>query len=254
MIIDCVMLCHELDMFELRLRLLWDHVDKFVVLESPNTHAGKPKPVHFHENRERFKWAESKLVHLIDERKLPQIENDFTIEKFQRECLINEAKKVCGPNDLIMVSDIDEIPSVEVIRDLKSGMYKDFPLVMKQDLYYYNIHCPRKKKWLGTVVDKSDKISPKIRDERYKYPIIETGWHLSYFMTPEDMAIKLKSFAHNNIEDSYSEKEYIVGHIKKNTNFLRKADGDEIPMPIPEYLMNELKKYPVFVGDYEHLR
>lgn len=252
-ILDCFLFCHELDLLEVRLKVLYDYVDKFVILESPNTHSGKPKAMNFQKNRERFKWADSKIVHLIDERSLPEVENDFTIEKFQREYLLKEARKICSTDDLIMISDVDEFPSREVIEDLRAGKYTEFPIVMKQDLYYYNVKCPRKKKWLGTVVLKPGKetLNQTVRDNRYKLPGPETGWHFSYFMTPEDIAVKLKSFAHCNMEDLYSDPEYIMGHVRKNTNFLRKADGDQFPREIPGYILDEMKNYPVFMGVYE---
>ena len=51
---DCFSFFNELDLLEIRLNVLKDAVDKFVLVEAGETHSGKPKPLYFKENEARF--------------------------------------------------------------------------------------------------------------------------------------------------------------------------------------------------------
>ena len=58
---DAIIFSIELDLLEIRLKELYDVVEKFLILESATTFTGKPKALVFHENRERFRFAEDKI-------------------------------------------------------------------------------------------------------------------------------------------------------------------------------------------------
>ncbi len=64
-IFDTFLFNNELDLLEVRLRLLYQYVDCFVIQESDYTHSGKLKPLYFDLNRYRFEWAAHKIIHLI---------------------------------------------------------------------------------------------------------------------------------------------------------------------------------------------
>ena len=78
---DCFLFNNELDLLEIRLKYLWDVVDTFVIVEADTTFAGEEKPLHFKENKERFKWAESKIKHVVK-----KVDRDKIGRKLKKYC------------------------------------------------------------------------------------------------------------------------------------------------------------------------
>ncbi|MFH1563854.1 MAG: N-acetylglucosaminyltransferase, partial [Nitrospirota bacterium] len=106
MIIDCFMFFNELDLLEIRLHSLASYVDRFVLVESPITHSGNPKPLFFEENKDKFK--DFNITHLIY---LPAERGIWGREIRQRAYLLNGIADA-DPEDMILISDVDEIPDL----------------------------------------------------------------------------------------------------------------------------------------------
>ena len=75
-IFDTFTFYNELDLLELRLNILGDVVDYFVINEANITFTGKPKPLYYQENKERFKKWEDKIIHHVT------IDDNKTLEKY----------------------------------------------------------------------------------------------------------------------------------------------------------------------------
>lgn len=108
MIYDCFTFFNELELLEVRLHELSGVVDKFVLVEATQTFTGRPKPLYYAENRERFSRFHEQIIHVIVDDS-PKSDNPWTIEHFQRNCIARGLTQ-CRPDDWIMVSDADEIP------------------------------------------------------------------------------------------------------------------------------------------------
>lgn len=54
MIYDCFPFFNELDVLEIRLNVLYDTVDYFVITEADKTHTGRHKEYIFEQNKDRF--------------------------------------------------------------------------------------------------------------------------------------------------------------------------------------------------------
>ncbi len=247
MIFDTFMFCHELDLLEVRLRILYDYVDRFVLQESAYTHSGKPKPFYFQENRDRFAWAEDKIIRAASY-DLPEAKDDFTVENHQRQQLYDFVKTLGNDDDIMLISDMDEIPSREIlsgIADLK------LPIIFEQDLYYYNIKTPLNKKWLGTQALRfGDDTDDLMRKNRSKKSGTAGGWHFSYFMMPEEIIQKVQSFAHATAygKTPWTNMDRLKQHMKDKTSFLEKPHGKEKPLPLPDYVLEAMKPFPHFLG------
>ena len=153
---DCFLFNNELDLLEIRLKYLWDVVDTFVIVEADATFAGKEKPLHFEENKERFKWAESKIKHVV--KKVDRDKIDFTdesaeaslrhatfrwdLERSQRN-YIETGVESANDEDFVMLGDVDEIPRKSVIEKiLKEGLSKDDkPIFLNLINCYYFLNC-----------------------------------------------------------------------------------------------------------------
>jgi beta-1,4-mannosyl-glycoprotein beta-1,4-N-acetylglucosaminyltransferase len=133
MIFDCFTFFNELDVLEARLNELHNVVDRFVIVEATETFQGKSKPLYFSDNRDRFKAFDDKITHIVVEfpsRNLmtavctnPSDEN-WAREHYQRDQIsrgLIEAK----PDDLIIVSDVDEIIKAEALTAAISSRSKN---------------------------------------------------------------------------------------------------------------------------------
>ena len=124
MIYDCFTFFNELDLLEMRMEILSGVVDRFVVVEMDSTHTGSPKPFIFDDNRKRFAKFEDKIVYVKAKASAAAQEsgtngrdklgNDWTLEDWQR-AQIGEGIRNCSPGDMIMVADVDEIPSPQSV-------------------------------------------------------------------------------------------------------------------------------------------
>jgi beta-1,4-mannosyl-glycoprotein beta-1,4-N-acetylglucosaminyltransferase len=114
MIYDCFTFFNELELLELRLHELAGVVDKFVLVEATRTHTNKKsKPLHYRENRARFAEFHDKIIHIIVD-DLPVSKDAWVPENFQRNCIARGLTN-CRPDDIVMVSDLDEIPRAAVV-------------------------------------------------------------------------------------------------------------------------------------------
>jgi hypothetical protein len=123
MIYDCFTFFNEFELLELRLRELDNLVDKFVLVESTKTHPGHPKPLHFAQNRERYSAYADKIIHVVVD-DMPggdEPRDHWVRERFQRNA-IGRGLVNCRPDDIIMVSDLDEIPNVATVKRLVANM------------------------------------------------------------------------------------------------------------------------------------
>ncbi|PHP64862.1 hypothetical protein CSC94_22000 [Zhengella mangrovi] len=110
---------NELDLLDLRLHELDPVVDCFIVCESTATYQGREKPLVFAENKERFAAFLPKIRHVVvDGRK--DFRSSWEREIHQRE-QIRTALSDAGPGDVLLMSDIDEIPRAERVREVMAG-------------------------------------------------------------------------------------------------------------------------------------
>ena len=149
MVIDAVCFFQELDLLELRLTELDAVVDRFVIVEANRTHKGTLKPLHYAENKARFAEWENKIVHIVcplmdDGDGLPAIRRR---EMTQRNAILQGIRD-CADDDVILISDCDEIPRSELIPTyLEDGIVATY----LQKLYYYNFNTYAPDRvWPGT--------------------------------------------------------------------------------------------------------
>ena len=121
-IIDCFSFFNELELLEIRLNILDQYVDKFVLVEAAKTQTLKDKPFVFEENKSRYEKFLDKIVHVkLDEGMCPEGEfkdysDDWSMEHFQRNgAHIGVERLNLELDDIILISDLDEIPNLTEI-------------------------------------------------------------------------------------------------------------------------------------------
>ena len=229
-IFDCFMYFDEDLVLDLRLNILDKFVDYFVIIESKFTHRGDKRDLKFNPNK--FKKFENKIIYLTYCEEPPDIEivnkkdsepvkstkyilNAGKRENTQRNC-IDLALKNASKEDVVMISDVDEIPDLS---DLNFNKINEKIILFRQDMFYYkfNLKVPNFK-WTGTkACRKKDLINPQwlrnVKDRKYPFYRFDTffskkkymdikfiekgGWHFSNIKTAAEIEHKLKSYLHH---------------------------------------------------------
>jgi len=288
-IYDCFCYFNEDMLLELRMETLWNHVDYFIISEASYTHAGKERVAEF--DISKFKKYESKIRYiLLDSR--PEGPNGFwKNENFIRNNIVNGLYDA-EPNDLILISDLDEIPKPEAIQ-LYDRSYKRADLHQRYYSYYLNNY------WLGNVGDK-DKLLPNsniwngTKITTYKYfveffksnatsvriykssgflrglkrawfkffqnqTIKDGGWHFTWVFSIENIIKKIESTAHQEFNHKdHKDPNRIISLIQSGRD-INKPEAryqlQKIDSQFPEYLLQNLQKFSKFIhlSDKENL-
>lgn len=146
----------ELDLLEIRLKELWDQVDRFIVLEADKAFTGKPKELLLKKNIERFDWAKDKLTveSFTGLRELSSHESPFVNEnrmRLEMTMIIQNSGVQSG--DLIIVSDVDEIPSSKTIELFKrcAGYPRAVHLELKTYVTSFEFYFAPDESWRAHV-------------------------------------------------------------------------------------------------------
>lgn len=258
MVYDCFQFFNEVDLVQLRLAYLNPIVDRFVIVEASETHSGLPKPLLFEENISKFSEWKDKIIYLpMDFPAFPMkpMERDF----YQRSYL-SAGLCDCVDGDLVIVSDLDEIPTreavIQAIDNLKEGV-----VACQQKIYYFFLNrLDISREWIGTAfvpfktirensltVDSIRQIVRwGLRRDLFKGVIPNAGWHFSWLGKPEDIKYKLESYAHQ--EDNTKERsiDFIKGVISSDKDLLRvgvKHIISPVDSSFPDVIVDNIQKY-----------
>lgn len=271
MIYDCFQFFNEIDILFMRMNILKDVVNKFVVSESTVTFSGVKKPLYFEMNREKFKDFSDMIIYQVVE-DTPDV-NPFERDSFQKKA-VKRALKDCKEDDIIIFSDVDEIPNPQKIEECLKNFDKQRVYHFAQRNFYCYLNMEEKdgkllsftgefpgiekKKWLGSKMCSYAYIKDRTLEE-LRFPdkikegirIDDGGWHFSYMGRTKDEKVvasvskKIKSAAHqefNNVKVLMK----LSKNIKKGEDlFGRGAKFEIVPIDatFPEYLRDNLEMY-----------
>ena len=280
---------------DLRLNILNPFIDYFVIVESTFNHKGEKRKLKFDINK--YKKFENKIIYLIFDKEPSGIEKVFDTDnegEVSRKLILNAASRENGQRnfiskgleranekDLILISDVDEIPNLEKIN---WNILKDQIVLFKQDMFYYklNLRLPdliwsgskacRKKylkspQWLRNVKDKKYsffRLDTLFSEKKYiniKF-INNGGWHFSNIKTAAEIEYKLKSYLHHRefdlnpiseseIEDIIKNKQAIYDlRVDKKINKI--GSGNKLvehPLnKLPSYILENIDKYKDWIN------
>lgn len=198
---DCLMANNELDLLECRLTELQDVPDLIhVIVEADVTHGGnKPKPLHVRDNFARFDaWKDR--IRLVTATGLPESVDAWDREHAQRE-FFWEGLHDADPDDIVLQSDLDEIPTALAARHVRPRGLVRF----RQTLYCFAIDWLHPDPWWGTVAGRVRDVTRfgDMRDARcgFQPEIPDAGWHFSWLGGPALAEQKLDSFCHPEVAD-----------------------------------------------------
>jgi hypothetical protein len=209
---DCFTFFNELDVLEIRLQEGWDTVDTFVIAEANMSHSGKPKEYILLDNWERFKPYADKIKRVqVDD--FPVTPDSWVREKHQRWSL-GKGLTELQPDDIVIVSDLDEIPRAEMIDMIKGdeNAYERYILCIPMFQYkinYMKIYDIAKQP--NIMVVRGQAFSNAQQEREYTFPWIHKpqdlvfvdhgGWHFTYFGDDDAAITKIKNFAHTETDN-----------------------------------------------------
>jgi beta-1,4-mannosyl-glycoprotein beta-1,4-N-acetylglucosaminyltransferase len=296
-IYDCFTFFNELDLLEIRLSELEEHVDYFVLVEARKTHAGNSKKLYYEENKERFKKWEPKIIHIIAD--LPrfnfidkmiikkQIKNPSNLlsnlsmsyglgrmkmDHLQRKN-IKKGIKNANSGDVIIVSDLDEIPNPKEIISAINLAKKGKVVGFNQKMYYYFLNGYSGKSSIGTKLCSYKTLKNKFNGNpqklrippffgRLKNKILrknyggnnwhggneiikDGGWHFTFLGGEKGVKTKIKNYPHMDFFSTKKDlrKEKIKEDIKEGKFMNKKLNYLEIDNTFPESIIKNKKKY-----------
>lgn len=272
MVYDCFQFFNELDILKIRLNVLNDVVDRFVVSEATETFSGIKKPLYYEENKEMFAEFADKIIHVVVE----DTPEGGTHERdtFQKNA-VTRGLAGCTDDDVIIFSDLDEIPNPEKIREILGNFREDRIYHFAQRLFYCYLNMEEvsgnllsyagefegveRKKWIGTKM-----LSYKLLREQnlllgeLRFPerkeigirVDDGGWHFGYMGGHGEKDIrkrvqeKVVSAAHqeynsrhvlSQVTDQIKDGKDIFG---RNAQFVR----CEIDETFPKYIREHQKE------------
>ena len=293
-IFDCFMYFDEDLILDLRLNTLNKFIDYFVIVESIYNHKGEKRKLKFNINK--FKKFNKKIIYLIHnqipseikqikkndsehEKNTKYIFNAIFRENSQRNYILKGLRKA-KDNDIILISDVDEIPN---LKKVNFKTLKDKLIFFKQEMFYYkfNLKLPNYN-WIGTKSCKKKYLkNPQwlrnIKDRKYPFYRLDTffsdkkftnadiikngGWHFTNIKTAEQIRYKLKSYLHhrefevNPVTKKQIEKliksRIAIYDLKLDKRSQKIGQGSKLQKynlkKLPTYIIDNKKKYKKWI-------
>tara|TARA_B110000116_G_C16758537_1_gene547171 strand:+ start:507 stop:1382 length:876 start_codon:yes stop_codon:yes gene_type:complete len=283
-IFDCTTFFSEDMLMDLRFNILDEYVHKFIVVESVFSHSGEKKKLNFDINK--YPKFKDKIIYLVIENepedlieaKNPASKRSNSVKRIEQsyeymEKGISEALQ----DDLIILSDNDEIPNLESKTFQNSS--KDL-FLFRQLFFYYKFNLLYNKiQWFGSRACKRKRLKSfswlkNIKNKKYPFWRLDTyfselkninieivengGWHFTNVKSPQDLFIKLNNFGHHDefelsgltvqdIEEKINNRKVFYDHFadksnqdKWNSNDLLEVSDENL---LPSYLLKNKIKY-----------
>ena len=256
---DCFQYFNEDHIVDLRLNILNEYVDFFVVCESTKTHQGVNKNLNFDINN--FPKFKNKIKYVVaDYKKKIDFKNhkggESPIEQHQRNTLIKGINEA-SDNDLIILSDSDEIPDLSKLHEIKKNK-KFIAFSQKMFMYKLNLQNLNESNWIGSKITKRKHINsmqslrnlklkkyPFWRFDKRNLQIINGGWHFSFLQSTKQIIEKIKSFSHGEFNTSNINEKIISEKILKNEDIFGrgfKLKKIELDKSFPRYILDNKSK------------
>ena len=277
-------------LLDLRLNIMDKYVDKFVITEATYMHSGESKKLLFDINK--FSKFKDKIIYIVVDTPPPnlfKIGDDNSLNTKESKKILNASKRElyqiektqdglvkADPDDVIIVSDVDEIPNLEKVNfnaiDQKLIFFKQKMFYYKLNLLYklipwYGSKACKKKyfkspRWLRSIKNKKYPVWRfDILFSQFKYNdiyyVIDGGWHFTNIRKPIDLKKKLSNFLHHvdfeksgleveDLEKLMNEKKVMYKH-KIDKKGYKWGEGEKLQTisfeEMPKYIIENFEKY-----------
>lgn len=270
MIYDCFPIFNELDMLKIRLNVMNPVVDKFLIFEATETFSGLKKPLYYEENKEMFAEFQDKIIHVVVDY-TPEGETHVrdTYQKNQG----TKGLEGCNDDDIIIFSDLDEIPNPDKVKEIAANMQQDKIYHFAQRLFYCYLNMEEvsgkllsyagdfegveNKQWIGTKM-----LSYKLLKEKeigfgeLRYPqwkeigirVDNGGWHFGYMggHGEKDLSKRVKEKVVSAAHQEYNSK-HLLSQVADQIK-----DGKDIFGRDAEFVRSKIdESYPQYIREHQ---
>ena len=242
---DCFLFFNEFDLLELRLKTLESVVDQFVLVEGSWTFSGRFKPLHFKDNISRFaKWP---IRHVVFDYRVSG--GAWAREHATRDAIVDGLHDA-APDDLIFISDVDEIWRPEA----KTCLLGEYPvLTFGMTNYYYRLNTARVPHvdWPGTKrLRFRDWTSAQAVRSKAGPAILGAGWHFSFLGNAKNAQEKMMAFSHTEYSgDDWTNLKRLTEKIEAGEDVIDPT-AKYVPVPVDQSFPKPLQDDP---KRWEHL-
>ena len=264
-IIDCITFFDNNFMFDIRYNILSKYVDYFVVCESKFDHVGNLKKKNFIFEKD---YDPNKIKYILIDEPFPKNSDRWQNQAIQRDFILSKLD-FAEPEDYIFFSDPDEIIRPELLVNFN---LKEKYGIFLHDCFNYKINLfnSYETPWEGTRVVKKknlksiDFMRQKILMKNLNYSILRfdkeksiqifknAGWHFNNLMSPEDISLKLRTFAHKEFSgEEFSSVEIIKDKISKKIDLFNRGHNYKvinIDNNFPKYILDNLEKFKNYIA------
>ena len=273
MVYDCFQFFNELDILKLRLQVLSPIVDKFVISEATTTFSNIPKPLYYEENKEMFAEFADKIIHVVVDDTPP---GDTHVRDTFQKSAVGRGLKDCTNEDIIIFSDLDEIPNPVKIQEILADFDETKIYHFAQRLFYCYLNMEEvsgkllsyagdfddvaQKQWIGSKLCSYKLLKEKnLTLGELRFPerkvdgirVADGGWHFGYMGGHGETDIrkrvqeKVVSAAHqeynkkevlSDVADKIKDGQDIFG---RDAKFVMRT----IDETYPEYLQKHQEEY-----------
>lgn len=272
-VIDVFPFFNELDILEIRLNILDPYVDYFILSEATKTFSGLDKPLFYQENKDRFEKFNHKIIHnIVEDTTSPEL-HPYQRDVFQKDNIKKVILENTSNDDVIIWSDVDEVPNPEAVSDLGSYFEQDaiFHFAQENCMGYLNLvevggiiramttdwDYDDRPRWLGTkvfgksILEKYTLSELRSKQENEKnYRIFPGGWHWSYvgsegLSVEERVLKKIECAAHSELNNDQIKQN--VARVKDNKDPLGRDYAIYQTVPVdnsyPQYILDNKEKF-----------
>lgn len=292
MLVDSFLFFQELDLLEIRLEYLYPIVDKFIIIEAKQSFNGSIKDYVFEKNIKRYKKYIDKLtyykiedLHYRYEELIKYTNNSNSkiikkignfikgheyydkgnishiLDTYHRECIHIPLSKTCNDDDIILFSDLDEIPQIDILRKLCQLPKQDCLRVFVQHEFQYYLNFYANSDWYGTIIGpyklvKNNSLNLLRKHSNKLTSISDSGYHFTSIGNKKSIINKIESWGHQeynhklikeNIEENLVNGKDIFYRFKRKKNKILKIEECKI---IDESMAKILLKFKnLFIDD-----
>lgn len=277
-IYDGFLFNNEFELLELRLQEHWDHVDKFILVESTINHRGEPKPLYYGDNKSRFTQYKEKIQHIAVthiNNNSPYVWGKTTTgsPNDQQRNHIPWGLYDANPDDILLICDVDELIRPEAFELMKNNQtHSTFSPLQTLSHFKINFMCATindpinchgylawskgvrvsslKQFWLwdATGVKANSYLScinPNldILAKLNTLVIPHGGWHFSWWGTKEDILDKMSTYGHQELDNPFARK-----LVESETLIEGRINGFRTPQvgnmfPLHKWIASEIDSY-----------
>ena len=238
-LVDCFIFNNEYKLLNARLSALKGRVDRFLIVESSHSFTGRKKPLklrqyildHFSELADRIMVFENEHYLTPNQTEeewaallpysscLSELKRTLQVAKadtqvwlndcFQRECLMRLIDQHCDEQAMVIISDVDEIPSASFLDVIQAPSPHALHFAQMEQ-YRYDIHFKDLSDWIGSVAcRKSTVLQEGVNAVRFFtkrglnhlthqiHPL--AGWHFTSIGSPSEIMDKIYSWGHQEL-------------------------------------------------------